>query len=889
MEIVGRIETQLGRGVQQEGIAGGNNGQGNPGCPAVDRVLPLALRRDGIVASDGDARKAVGGTATAADLVLGIRERGAEQVVHRIARAAVGVFGACGQGHRGKGARGRVVHPIDRDGDGAGRHQMVAGAIGIAVIAIAGTGVVGVTRQRAGPRAGIALVVVGDGDVETAVPVGRRGIAHHIREGDSQRLETRIDLGLGGTSNGDGVRVQASDRSTHSPHGRDSARTHGDRDLHGAGAVVVGIVQNDVGIGTRQIQCGRAFGDDDIVGCDLSWIINGRYKQVAGVARDVVHGITGYRREVGIERIGRRHSRQVRLLVVGSTVSHRSGWVRKNAITQITQPVVGNHFDLVGGVYVGRAKVLELNRQAIEVSIDLVARTAHFHHAVLAVGGAIHRRAVTRGRRSELDAQTACGRVLRSCEWRCAVEQPHCDLNGAVAFAIRVAIVCIHVIDYEAGNGRGCRAGDGDVARARSHAGRVIDGGDGEGSADVCHHVGHAAAAHIAANGGGALAESERQRHITRIAAVLVVVGVERAGVVQTGGVVVCGVCKITPVEYRLDIGCAAGQGQGAGVLPADDDSLAARRGSAPRRAGVVYVQQALRHGHCDGHRRVERSGFRIGNHELVACVAYFAADIFVHREAGRAVEDGRLVDAGSAQIHRFGGNVAGQQRNRRSGFPVVNNGIDWSGGTARRCGLIHLAAVGVVACSNQRAAAVTQAVVHDDFELVERVGIVGEGHGEAGQCGIHLRLGALELQDVVVAVLRDHHARRSAVADLHPTTCKASRVISDRCAAAILQAYGDLQKVSGCGRVGQIGVVHAEACHRVVGCGGAVDGDGAGRRGQCRLVVGRGQRDEEDIVVRPSATVLEHTVVDYKVEFVVVSTQAVCGGGADFTAAVVV
>ena len=884
MEIVGRIETQLGRGVQQEGIAGGNNGQGNPGCPAVDRVLPLALRRDGIVVSDGDARKAVGGTATAADLVLGIRERGAEQVVHRIARAAVGVFGACGQGHRGNGARGRVVHPIDRDGDGAGRHQMVAGAIGIAVIAIAGTGVVGVTRQRAGPRAGIALVVVGDGDVETAVPVGRRGIAHHIREGDSQRLETRIDLGLGGTSNGDGVRVQASDRSTHSPHGRDSARAHGDRDLHGAGAVVVGIVQHDVGIGTGQIQRCGAFAHRDIAGGDLAGVVDGRDEQVARTARDVVHAIDGYRRAIGIERVGGRHCGEAGLLVVGPAIRAR----RKAASAPIAQPVVGHDLDLVQGVQVGAAQAGKGDLQAGQVGIDLIARTAQFKGLGRAVQRGVHRGTVAQ----------SCG-VQRNAERNvvglqqggsCLIEHTHCRLDGAVTLTKDIAVRGIHVAHHETGHRRRSGPGDGDGTRAGGHGGRIVDGGDGQCSSDGGNGIRHTATAHVAADGGGAFAEVQGQSDVARIAAVLVVVDVAGAGVVQAGAAVVCVVGNVATVEHCLDVVGAARQGDAARALAANGDGQAARRRQAARRARGADVQRAAGHRDGDGHGRAKGGGFGVFHHELVGRpIAHGAAHVFVNGEAGRAAENGGLVDAGCAQVHRGGGDVARGSRHRSGGLPVVGGGVNQGGGAARGGGLVQLPTVGVGCGCDERAATVAHTIVHNDFELVERVGIVGKGDGKPGQRRIHLGLGALELQDVVVAVLRDHHAGTCAVAHLHAAACEARRVIGDGRTTAALQAHCDLHKVSGCGRVGPIRVAHAEARHRIVARSGAVDVNRAGGAGHCRLVVGGRQGDEEDVVVRPRAAVFQDAIVDYEVEFIVVRAQTVGCLGIDFAAVVAV
>ena len=731
MEVIGRVETQLGIGRQQEGARFGNCGQTRPVGAAIGRVLPNALCSNGAVGGNGNAGKGVGDGTVAANLVPGVGEGSAKQVGHGVARAPIGVFGARGQCDRGRSACGRIVHAGDGDGDDAGGDQVVAGAVGIHEVAVAGASVRFVQRRVVGPvqvtrpRAGVALVVVGDGDVKAAVPVGCGSCASAVHVGESygDGFEAVVDLRLGGAGDGDGAGAQVLHKATGSAHRGDGARAHGDRHHHGGGAVVVGVSQGDVGVGRVQNQRCRALAHGHVAGRDLARVVDGRDEQVAGATGDVVDAVSRYRRAVGVERVGSWHSRQPGLLVVRSAVGPCGECTGGN----IPQPVVGHHFHLIDSVQVGSAKVGKSDLQARQVRVDIGACAAQFQGLGCTVKRGVHS-GCARRRAAQGNAQGGVAGLRQ--RGAGSIQHPHRHLNDAIRFACDIAISGVDVVDNESGDAGGHAARDSNDARAHRHHRRIIDRGNGDRSGDVSHRVGHAARPYIAADGGRTFAELQRECDVACCGAVLVVVGVACAGVVQTRVAVVGAVSGIAPIEYRLNIGCAACQGQGAGVLATDGDGLAARRGSASRRADVVYVQPTLRHAHGDSDRRIESGRFGVDNHELVGpAVAHTAAHIFIDGKAARAGESGHLVDAGSTQIDRFGGDVAGERRNRRRGFPVVGGAIHGGRAAARGDRLVQLAAVGIIARGKQHAAAVAQAVVYDDFELVERVGVVGKRH----------------------------------------------------------------------------------------------------------------------------------------------------------------
>ncbi len=764
VEVVGRVEAQTIGAFQQQRGGGGHGGQINP-SGTVSRILPLALRCNRAIGGDGNAGKGIGRSA-ASHGILGVGEAAAKQVGHRVAAAAVGVFRACSQDDAGCSARGRVVHAIDGDGDDTGGDKVVAGAVLIVVVTIASTRIVAIARQAARPRAGVALVVVGDGDVKAAVPVGLLGgIAAGV--GDGERLQAGIDLRFGRAGDGDGLRARARHRTARAARGGDGALADGDGHRHGAGAVVVRVGDGDIAIGGIQHQRGGAFTDGDIAGRDIARIVDGRDEQVAGAAGNVIDAVGRNQRGVRVESVGAGYGRQVGLLVVGAAVGDGVSRHRESARTRITQPVIGNDFDLVGTVQIGGAQAGKSDLQAGQVGVDLGAGAAQFEGLGCSVECGVHRGAVTRCRGAERDTQV--GVVLTAVGASCLRQgrsvrgdDPHRDLNHAIRLAIGVAVGGIYIIDHKAGNRRGTAAGNGHVAGACRYGGRIVDGGDGEAGGDVGNRIGHAAAADIAADSRAAFVEGQGEGDVAGAAdTVHVVVDVAGAGVEKATVGVVSRVSHIAAIEQCLNILGAPGQCDGVRVVARDRHRLASRGGQAGGGAGYTDAQRAVPTGHRDGdrHGRAKGGGFGVLNDKLIAGITHLAAHVLIDGEAARAGEDGGVVHAGCAYIHRFGADVAGIGGDGDGSAPVICRAVHRIGRRVGCVGFVQLAAVGVDAGRNKGAAAITHAVIDDHFEFVERVAVVGKGDGEARQGGIDLGFGALELQDFCAAVLCDRHA----------------------------------------------------------------------------------------------------------------------------------
>ena len=314
---------------------------------------------------------------------------------------------------------------------------------------------------------------------------------------------------------------------------------------------------------------------------------------------------------------------------------------------------------------------------------------------------------------------------------------------------------------------------------------------------------------------------------------------------VDVGCTAVGQAARSAAVEQRLDVARPTGERQRAGVVAGDRDRLAAAERERALRARTADAQGADRNrkGHRD--RQVERAGFGVRDNETAADVAGL---IFHHSGPGRRLQDSGVVDARGEDAHRGGRDVAGDVAGRGHGgaVPVVSGARDRTARDAGDSGIVHQTAVGAgLQCAGRF---VAQPVVGNDLDLIDRIAVAAEGHGQPGQCRVDLGTGAAQRQEVACAVVVavDGHAAQRTGADRH------ARVVAgaEGVATGIEQAHGDLQEVrlSRLQRV-QLGIGHGEPRHRVVGTDGAVDCDRTGRPAHHRRIVGRDRVDPELVV----------------------------------------
>ena len=170
--------------------------------------------------------------------------------------------------------------------------------------------------------------------------------------------------------------------------------------------------------------------------------------------------------------------------------------------------------------------------------------------------------------------------------------------------------------------------------------------------------------------------------------------------------------------------------------------------------AGIANRKRSLTIRHRNRHfdRRIKPGGFRVAHRKA----ADFRAYIFQHGGICGAGEGDILIGVRGVERYFLGADVGVVGGNGGVGCPVVG-GIGNLSRFCRRVGvLVFLAAVGIKAAGGECAVCIPHPVISNDLKLVGGVHILGKGHGQASECGVHLGMAALKLQDVPVAVLRD-------------------------------------------------------------------------------------------------------------------------------------
>ncbi|KWT96744.1 hypothetical protein APY03_2177 [Variovorax sp. WDL1] len=842
VEVRGGHEAQLRARCEHQRVGIAARAHGRPGR-AVQRVLPLALRRIQRKAGDRHAEEVVGraaaGRAGAAvvDLVGRIAEVAAEQGPDGAARGRVaGVFvdGRQRLGIAVDHDRG-VVERIDGEAEGA-RGDQVGGHAVLVGEGAGGAVVAGCQRRR--PAAGIALVVDHDGDGEGAVPVRSPCHAGRIGQLHFDGVDAAVDLGQR-ARDGDRPAV-AGDHRAAAAAGADGGdgEAFGHRDGGGedAGVQRVLVGHGDAGEGDAAAALPRVQ-----VACrDVRRIVHRRREQRA-VGRCDIARQPARRGRIGVDGGGRRDDGAVARVVVLAAVG------AGHHAAAVAHAIVGNDLDAVAHVAVGQ-RAGERDGQAIEVGLNLGARAADDQGAAGAVEHAIDGYARAAGV-ARSDGDLAVGAVVGSGgqgvaagvgdadgqlqEVGLAVRHVRC---GAVAGDVAVDV---DITDREAGHRGGRRAAGQDDRRAGCDAaaqrdrGRIVHRRDGQRHGHVGRIVGNAAGAHVVADAGACVVEGDGERHVAGIDAVGVMVEVGRAAVGEAR--------RGAAVDEGLDVARTAGEDQQAGVVAGDRDGLAAAGRDASLRAGAADAERAAGHRQPHGDRRVEGGRLGVGDHEAAADVGGLVLDHIGARGRG---ERGGVVLARSEDAHRGRRNVAGDGAGGRHGgaVPVVLGRRNGDARRARRIGFVDRA---TVRARLEGAGSVAQPVVGNDLHLVDRVAIVAEGHGQPRERCVDLSAGAAQGQEVARAVLVavDRHAAHGGRADGHAGIGDGVEGV----AAGIEQAHDDLHEIAlAGGRRVHVGVGHAEARHRVVHGTRAVDGNRLGRARDHRRIVGRRDVDPE-------------------------------------------